>query len=332
MARSHAAKKLLSERLISPRTTRLDIGTAGAFLREKRYQMQNANTDEDADFETDHIKQKIEQLRKRTREIMESVGTLQTVDLTTDPIDGELPPPQRPFDSIESHQDLNDLRILVMGRTALSVLVVNMLTSSGVKNLVLLESNSSAATNNDDIMRLDVLKETLRKQKRGIKVQTQALDLNFAGDREEFCAQAKQSNLVLLCSEDPVDQKEVPGLACDAACPWIKAELDRESNTFHFQYFRKYVVPVLPHDIIAGPIIEHAKNKQPVTPEFLGLVETLTPSSRAIFGSMIAASIAQFWFGSAATLGYVWYSPLFGRISSFLLSELRHIPVAQIGT
>jgi len=244
---------------------------------------------------------------------------------------------------IKPHKDLSELKVAIVGRTALSVSVATALVRAGCKWITFFETEESSVEDIPGVLRMDVIKRMLKKIDAGLMIEDENLDLNqnqkrtdtqTAKFKQEYEEKVAPATFVILCDPGKGSEVCVRELAAKNNIPWMIAGFSELKVSFHFQFYTNEVISVLPNDVVIGPFHNHIDGvqKQLLNEGTVWPWVALSVSSTATFAGIVASNIVKFWTGSVNVQGYLWYSPVYNKFSALQIKELRAKMTANIGT
>jgi len=270
------------------------------------------------DADADVIKNKLMDIQNRASKIQITMGKIAPVFLSGrcgGEESSENGTPHRPFSGLQKHENVNSLRVLVVGHSVLCHEIVSCLSRCGVSSvLVYHELMAQAEGSNSE------LEPYSRTSPPGTEVTTRCMDLSVS--TEEFDQLSQESSVILLCSCRQTDKNAVVNASEHAAVPWLLVDSSLSSATFRFQFFTKGVIDVLEHDLVAAPTIRHMLNDK-VLSDIKDVVEVVTPNAVVTFSAMLAQNVIKYWLGTSSVLGYMWYCATFNQITSIPIEEIR---------
>ena len=111
----------------------------------------------------------------------------------------------------------------------------------------------------------------------------------------------------------------VEDMCKEVGIPWIRTDVNMSTGNVSYQFFCEGLAPVIDRDVVAN----RCTNWQGATPMDT-TVHAISTGATAMMAGMAAQSVVKYWIGqSDAVVGYAWFSPVLGKLSSMRLADLQ---------
>jgi len=218
-----------------------------------------------------------------------------------------------PFSQLMAHTGIEDLRVAIVGRDLLTQSVAVKLVQCGVKSLLISESwSSSGTTANNLAPDLVAWKEALL----AISLAKSQIEINDAPFSSTFAAEV---DLVIANASSDNANNAIDELCSVNSIPWVMTSYNEEAGSASYQFFVIGVSPIDVYDVIAAPFKRRMSSQTGLD----AAVVATSLSTTSVLGSMLAQSVIMYWLGMSNAHGYVWFSPIFDKLSCVQLAAIR---------